>query len=229
MQLHSLENVGGSLNASGTRDLHVPKLRHVGGDFRVDKTGLAHLPPNLEHIGGDAYISSSEPHTLLNELIEAKSRGILKGLIFVDEKVYQSAQPKPLGDFKFTGSTPDITKGKAERSFRSANYNAIFLRNIGPIVKVSPPSITYTFTLAVINTLSQSPQIFVSLEKSKYGTKALGVFARDGVHFNLGYDTLWENVDNFINKALSISQENIGELLIETNVKKTSFLSRLFK
>ena len=228
MQLPSLERVGGSFNASGNLELHVPKLRHVGGDFKVEKTGLAHLPPNLEHIGGNAYISSTEPYTLLNELIEAKSNGILKGFIFVDNKVYKNAPPKPLDVFITTGSTPDITSGKIEGYFRSANFNAFFLRNIKPVVKVSPSVMTYTYTLAVMDTLSQSPKIFVTLEKSKYGTKALGLFVGDGVHFNLGYDPLWENIDNFINKALSISQERIGELLIESKIKKKNFLSRFF-
>lgn len=109
MQLSSLEKVAGSFNATGTLELHVPKLRHVGVDFRVDKTGLAHLPPKLEHIGGNAYISSTEPRTLLNELIEAKSSGILKGLIFVDGKVYKNAPPKPGEVFITTGGTPGIT------------------------------------------------------------------------------------------------------------------------
>lgn len=99
MQLPSLENVGGSLNASGARGLHLPKLRHVGGDFTVDGTGLAHLPPNLEHIGGNACISSKEPKTLLNELLEAKRKGILKGNVVVDGKVYEATAPKPSWKF----------------------------------------------------------------------------------------------------------------------------------
>ena len=93
MQLPSLEKIGGDLNASGTRDIHFPKLRHVGGNFRVDGTGLTHLPENLEHIGGDAYVSSSDPSTLLAELMEAKRKGILKGAVFVDGKLYEAAPP----------------------------------------------------------------------------------------------------------------------------------------
>jgi hypothetical protein len=99
MQLPSLEYVGGSLNASGARELHLPKLRHVSGDFIVDGTGLAHLPPSLEHIGGDAYISSKEPMTLLNELLEAKQKGILKGKVVVDGKAYEAAAQKPSWKF----------------------------------------------------------------------------------------------------------------------------------
>jgi hypothetical protein len=95
MQLPSLEKIGGDLNASGARDIHFPKLRHVGGNFRVDGTGLAHLPENLEHIGGDAFVSSSDPSTLLAELMEAKRKGILKGALFVDGKLYEAAPAKP--------------------------------------------------------------------------------------------------------------------------------------
>ena len=99
MQLPSLEKIGGDLNASGIREIHVPKLRHVGGNFRVDGTGLAHLPENLEYIGGDAYVSSSDPSTLLAELIEAKLNGVLKGSVFVDGKLYEAAPPKPSWKF----------------------------------------------------------------------------------------------------------------------------------
>ena len=87
MQLPSLEEIGGNLNANGTRNIHFPMLRHVGGNIRVDGTGLLHLPEKLEHIGGDAYVCSSDPSTLLAELIEAKRKGILKGALYVDGKL----------------------------------------------------------------------------------------------------------------------------------------------
>ncbi len=95
MQLPSLEAIGGSLNASGSKGLHLPRLRGVGGDFVVDGTGLDRLPQNLQHIGGNAYISSSEPKSLLQDLIKAKQSGVLKGEIFVDRKPYVDIKSKP--------------------------------------------------------------------------------------------------------------------------------------
>ena len=98
MYLPSLENIGGNLNASGSQDLDIPKLRSVGGDFIVDGTQLAHLPPNLEHIGGNVFISSAEPNSLLQDLIRAKENGILKGHIFVDGSAY-TPKSKPFWKF----------------------------------------------------------------------------------------------------------------------------------
>ena len=90
MNLPSLETIGGNLNASGSHGLALPKLRQVGGNFVVDGTGLANLPPLIEHIGGNAFISSMEPKSLLNELISAKKNGILKGDIFVDGRKFSN-------------------------------------------------------------------------------------------------------------------------------------------
>jgi len=95
MNLPILENIGGSLNASGTRGLNLPKLRSVGGDFVVDGTGLEHLPPLLEHIGGNALISRADPTTLLNDLVAAKKSGVLKGDIFVDGGLYDASATRP--------------------------------------------------------------------------------------------------------------------------------------
>ncbi len=99
MQLPSLETIGGDLNARGAKELLLPKLRSVGGHFRVDGTGLKRLPPNLEHIGGNAYISANEPKSLLQDLIAAKQSGSLKGELFVDEKPYDGAGKKPSWKF----------------------------------------------------------------------------------------------------------------------------------
>jgi len=46
---------------------------------------MADLPPNLEHIGGNAVISTKEPIPLLSALINAKKGGVLKGAIVVKE------------------------------------------------------------------------------------------------------------------------------------------------
>ena len=88
MILPSLENIGGNLDATGNKTLNLPKLRTIGGDIVLVGTGLVHLPPKLERVGGNAFISSSEPKSLLHELLVIKKSGILKGNIFVDGIVY---------------------------------------------------------------------------------------------------------------------------------------------
>lgn len=90
MNLPSLETIGGNLDATENRTLNFPKLRTVGGDIVLVGTGLAHLPPKLEHVGGNAFISSLEPKSLLLELLAIKEQGILKGEIFVDGIIYQA-------------------------------------------------------------------------------------------------------------------------------------------
>lgn len=99
MQLPSLETIGGNLNASGSKGLRLPKLRSVGGDFVVDGTGLERLPPDLQHIGGNAFISRSEPRSLLQDLVKAKHAGVLKGEIFVDGKPHMGNASKPFWKF----------------------------------------------------------------------------------------------------------------------------------
>ena len=99
MQLPGLETIGGNLNAGGIQSLNIPKLRSVGGDFIVEGSSLEHLPPHLEHIGGNAIISSREPKSLLQELLAAKKSGVLKGVILVDGLPYTEKQPKPIWKF----------------------------------------------------------------------------------------------------------------------------------
>lgn len=94
MQLPSLEYVGGDLSANNARGLHIPKLRFVEGHFIVSGTGLAELPATLEHIGGNAIISSREPKSLLSALVRAKRDGVLKGAIIIDGIEYgESVKP----------------------------------------------------------------------------------------------------------------------------------------
>ena len=94
-----METIGGNLNASGSKKLHLPKLRSVGGDFYVDGTGLERLSLTSEHIGGNAFISSSEPTSLLEDLIRAKNSGVLKGEIFIDGRLYKHKSSKPFWKF----------------------------------------------------------------------------------------------------------------------------------
>ena len=89
MNLPSLANIGGNLDATGNRNLNLPKLRIIGGNIVLVGTGLVRLP-KLERVGGNAFISSSEPKSLLRELLAIKESGILKGDIFVDGVVYQA-------------------------------------------------------------------------------------------------------------------------------------------
>ena len=58
MNLPSIENIGGNLDATGNRNLNLPKLRIIGGDIVLVGTGLVHLPPKLERVGGNACPSS---------------------------------------------------------------------------------------------------------------------------------------------------------------------------
>lgn len=94
MKFPSLESVGNDFDASGAKELDLPKLKRIGGNFILEATGLSALPPSLEHIGGDVYISSAEPQSLADELIQAKASGILKGNIFLNRLPYHGGPVK---------------------------------------------------------------------------------------------------------------------------------------
>jgi len=94
MKFPSLETVGKDFNASGAKGLDVPKLKTIGGNFFLEGTGLSALPPSLEHIGGDVYISSAEPQSLADDLIKAKATGILKGNIYLNGLPYHGGPVK---------------------------------------------------------------------------------------------------------------------------------------
>lgn len=84
MTLPNLQSVGGTFTATGidcSLGFPAPNIRKIGGDLVLRHTKLAHLPKYLEHIGGNAIISPSEPKSLFQELIQAQKSGLLKGKI----------------------------------------------------------------------------------------------------------------------------------------------------
>lgn len=79
----SLRQVGGDLNIAGNRQVELPKIETIGGNFIIALTGMEHLPPKLNHVGGDVIISDIEPESLLSEIKEAKKNGIIRGNIIM--------------------------------------------------------------------------------------------------------------------------------------------------
>jgi hypothetical protein len=81
----NLKHVGGELNVMGNQEInesHLPSLETINGDLIIAKSGFKKLPPKLNHIGGRVIISKSDPQSLVNDLIRAAEKGMIKGGIY---------------------------------------------------------------------------------------------------------------------------------------------------
>ena len=81
----NLKHVGGELNVMGNQEInesHFPSLEIINGDLIIAKSGFKKLPPKLNYIGGRVIISKSDPQSLVNDLIRAAEKGMIKGGIY---------------------------------------------------------------------------------------------------------------------------------------------------
>lgn len=85
LHVPNLKHIGGDLNVLGNQQVNetqFPSLETINGDLIIAKSGFKKLPPKLNYIGGRVIISKSDPASLLQDLIRASEAGIIKGGIF---------------------------------------------------------------------------------------------------------------------------------------------------
>ena len=85
LHIPNLKHVGGELNVMGNHEVnesHFPSLETIKGDLIIAKSGFKKLPPKLNHIGGRVIISKSDPASLVNDLIRASENGMIQGGIY---------------------------------------------------------------------------------------------------------------------------------------------------
>lgn len=116
----------------------------------------------------------------------------------------------------FSPNLPDVSAAQAERSFCSDTCVAVFIRNVKPWAsRLSDESLlSYPFVLLVLKP-DLGPIYFVTLEESSSGSKHLGVFDGTGAHLNYGSDESLNEDWAFVRRALSITEEEIGESFVE--------------
>jgi hypothetical protein len=77
--------VGGDLNCFGNKNVSehtFPFLKSVGGRLIIANSGFTKLPDTLEEVGGDVIISRKDTKSLLDDILKAKEKGIVKGEIY---------------------------------------------------------------------------------------------------------------------------------------------------
>ena len=85
IHIPNLKHVGGELNVMGNQEInesHFPSLETINGDLIIAKSGFKKLPPKLNFVGGRVIISKSDPESLVNDLIRASEKGMIKGGIY---------------------------------------------------------------------------------------------------------------------------------------------------
>ncbi len=85
IHIPNLKHVGGELNVMGNQEInesHFPSLETVNGDMIIAKSGFKKLPPKLNFVGGRVIISKSDAASLVNDLIQAAEKGMIKGGIY---------------------------------------------------------------------------------------------------------------------------------------------------
>lgn len=77
--------VGGDLDCFGNKNVSehtFPFLNSVGGRLIIANSSFTKLPDTLVEVGGDVVISRKDPESLLDDILKAKKKGIIKGEIF---------------------------------------------------------------------------------------------------------------------------------------------------
>jgi len=110
-------------------------------------------------------------------------------------------------------SMPDVTASKPIGVWNAGEFLLLLVpkpRTIADAMGQNGPSaISYDFTLAVVRVSSQRPVMFISIERSMFGTCCLGVFDENGAHHNLGsVDTLDANA--FMARAVQVFRDQTG-------------------
>ena len=86
LNVPNLKTIGGSLNVNGSRNIsqkNFPLLESVAGDMHLAMSGFEQLPPSLKLVGGNIYLSSELPKTLMDDCMAKKAAGIVKGQIYL--------------------------------------------------------------------------------------------------------------------------------------------------
>lgn len=109
-------------------------------------------------------------------------------------------------------SMPDISTSEITRRWESSTHTAVLVKDAKAYADRlghSTSPIAYPFTMAAVEKGNHGSVLFVTREKSIFGTECLCLFDENGTHINLGSSEQWREEDAFCAKALEVIAEHL--------------------
>ena len=119
---------------------------------------------------------------------------------------------KPHRDMPLNPSMPDISTSEIARRWESPTHTAVLVKDAKAYADRlghSTSPIAYPLTMAAVEKSSHGSVLFVTREKSIFGTECLCLFDKNGTHINLGSSEQWREEDAFCAKALEVIAEHL--------------------
>lgn len=180
--------------------------------YSVYFSGYHHDRQTLEELSSAVRMHGSSRSTLSPEQqdeLRPLARAFLARLTPVNKQVPQT---HPEEAVPFNPNLPDITKVQPSRAFQAEKYMALFVKDAKSIAENAGQlsMVRYPYTLAVVDTTTQKPVHFVTLETGFFGTRCLCAFDRKGHHRNMGSDPALDDEAAFVQRAITLTQEEFA-------------------